>query len=106
MKFRTLVQNHKKNVGIFLKKSNYIYICILAVDSWWPSFKNFLPKKKNLTWTEIENEQQFQLLLSDYLFDVDNAKQQANFKFSQPLECGDPAPPILVVLPTYLFHRY
>ena len=77
-------------------QSYIIIIFISAIDSWWPPFKTFLTEKRNISWDEIKDEQQFQFLLSDFLFDVDNAKQQASFKFSGPLECGEPAPPILV----------
>ena len=34
-------------------------------------------------------------LFSDFLFDVNNAKQQFNFKFNGSLECGEAAPAIV-----------
>ena len=76
--------------------SYIIVIFISAIDSWWPPFKTFLTEKRNMSWNEINDDQHFKYLLSDFLFDVDNAKQQASFKFSSPLECGKPAPTILV----------
>jgi len=66
-----------------------------SVDSWWPPFKQFLSEKKNISWTDMIEEEEFQTFLGDFLFDVDNAKQQANFRFSSTLQCGEPAPPIL-----------
>ena len=36
----------------------------------------------------------FHTHLSDFLFDVSNAKQQFNFKFNGTLECNKPTPPI------------
>ena len=77
-------------------QSYIIIIFISAIDSWWPPFKTFLTEKRNISWNEIKDDQHFQFLLCDFLFDVDNAKQQASFKFSGPLECSKPAPPILV----------
>jgi hypothetical protein len=66
-----------------------------TVESWWPSFKLFLVRHRNTTWDGIQEFSTFQLLLTDFLFDVDNSKQQSNFKFNGSLICNQPAPPIL-----------
>lgn len=65
------------------------------VESWWHPFKKFLADEKNLTWTEIETMDSFQMILSDFLFDLSNAKQQYNFKFNGTLVCNEPTPSIM-----------
>ena len=91
-------------------RCKFIIICsldillILAVESWWPSFKGYLDSKKNISWQEIEDNNHFQSLLSSFLFDVDNAKQQANIRFSSPLICGLPAPPIIVNYHRFIYY--
>jgi len=65
------------------------------VKSWWHPFNTFLAEKKNMTWTELETLESFQMALSDFLFDVSNAKQQYNFKFDGSLVCNEPAPRIM-----------
>jgi len=65
------------------------------VETWWHPFKTFLAEEKNMTWTEINTMTSFQTLLSDFLFDLSNAKQQYNFKFNGSLVCNQPTPAIL-----------
>jgi len=65
------------------------------VKSWWRPFQSFLKNKKNMTWDQLETTTEFRTVLSDFLFDVSNAKQQFNFKFDGELECNTPTPPII-----------
>jgi len=65
------------------------------VDTWWSPFKNFLVQKKNTTWESLESTTEFYTVLSDFLFDVNHAKQQYNFKFNGSLECNKPTPDII-----------
>lgn len=65
------------------------------VKSWWRPFQSFLQDKKNMTWDQMETTTEFRTMLSDFLFDVNNAKQQFNFKFAGDLECNSPSPPII-----------
>ena len=67
-----------------------------GIESWWHPFKKFLAEERNMTWTELETMDSFQMVLSDFLFDLSNAKQQYNFKFNGTLVCNEPAPSILV----------
>ena len=76
-------------------------------------FKSYLETKKNITWSQLNTNSQFHtylrleripsknhiktvsLLYSDFLFDVNNAKQQYNFKFNGSLACNKPTPSIM-----------
>lgn len=67
------------------------------VSSWIEPFRDYVYAnfrkdvfKENLT----ENE--FKLFLSKFLFSARYAKYQANFRFVKELECGIPAPDIVV----------
>jgi len=66
-----------------------------GIESWWHPFKKFLAEERNMTWTELETMDSFQMVLSDFLFDLSNAKQQFNFRFNGTLVCNEPAPSIL-----------
>ena len=66
----------------------------LEVDSWWTPFKQFINEKNNITVDQINSTLMFHTLLSDFLFDVSNAKQQFNFKFNGSLHCSEPTPDI------------
>ena len=55
-------------------------------------------KEKNITWTDLESSEMFQKMLSDFLFDLSNAKEQYNFKFDGELVCNKAAPKILVMI--------
>ena len=35
-------------------------------------------------------------MLSDFLFDIENSKEQNQFKFNGTLVCSEPVPPIIV----------
>ena len=85
------------------------------MKTWWRPFQLFLEDKKNMTWDQMETTTEFRTMLrlfleklrktqvnnnitfnySDFLFDVNNAKQQFNFKFAGELECNRPSPPII-----------
>ena len=81
-------------------------VILPEVKSWWHPFNTFLAEKKNMTWTELETLESFQMALSDFLFDVSNAKQQYNFKFDGSLVCNEPAPRIMVRLSSLIFCNY
>ena len=66
----------------------------LEVDSWWSPFKQYINEEKNISIDQINSTLMFHTLLSDFLFDVSNAKQQFNFKFNGSLRCGEPTPDI------------
>ena len=66
----------------------------LEVDSWWSPFKQYINEEKNISIDQINSSLMFHTLLSDFLFDVSNAKQQFNFKFNGSLRCGEPTPDI------------
>jgi len=67
------------------------------VDSWWPRFKQFLEEDKNKTWQDLDTLDNFHLMLSDFLFDIENSKEQNQFKFNGTLVCSQPVPPIIAI---------
>ena len=67
---------------------------ISSYDCWWESFQSYSLKKYNYTTTE-QLSPHFQSLLSEFLFSQEGAKYESHFKFSKPLVCGLPAPPVL-----------
>jgi Niemann-Pick C1 protein len=76
----------------------------LGVISWVDPFRNFV--KINFqtdVYNETLSEEYFNLYLSMFLFSARNAVYQANFRFDKPLECGVPAPKIIVCGLTSLF---
>ena len=75
-------------------KIDFSWKAISEVDTWWTPFKNFITEKKNTSVGQINSTLMFQSLLSDFLFDVSNAKQQFNFKFNGSLHCGKATPHI------------
>ena len=73
-------------------------------DDWWTPLKEFAKKEKNFAnWKDFANEEDFNKLLSDFLFSSEGASYKNNFKFAEELICGKPAPRILVIL-LLLFH--
>ena len=67
---------------------------ISSYDCWWESFQSYAQKKYNYTTTD-QLSPHFQSLLSEFLFSQEGAKYESHFKFSKPLVCGLPAPPVL-----------
>ena len=69
---------------------------ISAVDSWWSKLKEYANDKTNYTsWQQFSNEDDFQMVLSDFLFSSYGSKYKPNFKFGkEKLICNEKAPPI------------
>ena len=64
-------------------------------DCWWSQFQIHVSKTWNYTHHRQYNDhQQFQKLLSEFLFSQEGAKYIKDFKFSSELKCGEPAPNI------------
>merc|ERR1711962_323709 len=72
---------------------------IKSVDGWYPGFKEYVNKHFRpdhpLPAHPVE-EEEFNKLLTQFLFSPSGSRYQPNFQFSSPLVCGQPAPPILV----------
>lgn len=51
-------------------------------------------------------ENEFKLFLSKFLFSSRYAKYQANFRFAKELECGIPAPDIVVRFVFIFFYNH
>ena len=65
------------------------------VDSWWTKMKEFSDKKTNYTtWHQFANEEDFPIVLSDFLFSSYGSQYKPNFKFESDLICNEPAPRI------------
>ena len=59
--------------------------------------KEYAISKKNYSsWEEFANQDDFGLLLSDFLFSPYGFDYRAFFKFEGSLQCGKPAPRIKV----------
>ena len=68
---------------------------IRSFDCWWPKFVQYHSDNNNLShYSEYANQQDFPLLLSEFLFSNEGARYKADFKFTDELECGRPAPNI------------
>ena len=69
---------------------------IRKIDAWPVKFKDFLSyDNPDFEWTELD-EDLFHEKLSHFLFSPMGAKYRIMFKFAAPLECGKPAPRVLV----------
>ena len=55
-----------------------------------------ISKKNYTTWEEFASEDDFRLLLDDFLFSPYGFDYRAFFKFKGSLECGKPVPRIMV----------
>ena len=70
----------------------------LDFNPWWTSLKEFARDKKNLTrWQDFSNTEDFNIILSDFLFSTRGANYKPNFKWDGELVCNKPAPPIMVI---------
>jgi Niemann-Pick C1 protein len=95
----------------------------LGVISWVDPFRNFV--KINFqtggcntlkssqyvfqildVYNETLSEEYFNLYLSMFLFSARNAVYQANFRFDKPLECGVPAPKIIMSTVDFHFNQF
>eukprot|EP00090_Calanus_glacialis_P005513 TRINITY_DN14271_c0_g1_i1.p1 TRINITY_DN14271_c0_g1~~TRINITY_DN14271_c0_g1_i1.p1 ORF type:complete len:913 (+),score=178.94 TRINITY_DN14271_c0_g1_i1:65-2740(+) len=71
-------------------------LIIRSIDSWFMQFKKFLSMDDpNFEWNML-NETMFQEKLSHFLFAPMGAKYRLMLKFDGDLQCGQPAPPIVV----------
>ncbi|KAJ3640245.1 hypothetical protein Zmor_003554 [Zophobas morio] len=69
----------------------------LGIVSWVEPFRQFVKINFGMDiYYEVLSEEYFNLYLSMFLFSSRNAIYQANFRFLQPLECGVPAPKIVM----------
>ena len=63
--------------------------------SWWLDLKKWaLKNNKADTVEDIWTEEDFPMILSEFLHSSDGAKHKRNFEFEGNLTCGNPAPPI------------
>ena len=71
------------------------------VSFWWTPLRKYLQDKVGFEdWRDAFNdEEDFSLHLSDFLFSPEGAQSRKNFRWSgdQELVCGDPAPNIKVL---------
>merc|ERR1719450_181450 len=74
-----------KNEGLYIK----------SFDNWWSELKIYSRDKKNIThWQDFASEEDFQKLMSDFLFSSYGSKFKQNFKFEGDLTCNKAAPKI------------
>ena len=66
-----------------------------SYESWWNPFIDYLDQKTEFqSWQNLTQED-FRLVVSDFLHSKSGSKFQRNFNFERSLECGSPAPRIL-----------
>ena len=59
--------------------------------------------KKNVTkWQDFSDPEDFNMMLSDFLYSSVGARYKRQFRFRGTLECNKPAPPIAVSFQPYL----
>ena len=76
-------------------------------NCWWTHFNTFIQHKTNFSsWKDIDNPDDFPIVLSDFLFSVHGSRFKINFQFSEELLCNKPAPNILVRSLNYKIHSY
>jgi len=65
-------------------------------NCWWTHFNSFIEHKTNFSsWKDIENSDDFPIVLSDFLFSTSGSRFKIHFQFSGELSCNKPAPKIL-----------
>jgi len=78
-----------------------------SYKSWWVKLKEYAISKKNYsTWEEFANEDDFRLLLDDFLFSPYGFDYRAFFKFKGSLECGKPVPRIMASKFKIEYHNF
>jgi len=70
-------------------------LSLRGFDTWWTKLKEYANDKTNFTsWKDFANEDDFQMILSDFLFSSYGSKYKPNFKFESELVCNEKAPEI------------
>ena len=72
---------------------------IKSVEGWYPGFKQYVNSHFRAAApipSHPLEEEEFSRYLTQYLFSPSGSRFQPNFQFSSPLQCGQPAPPVLV----------
>ena len=70
---------------------------VRGVDCWWSSFREYYHDQYNTShWHDLvqKNNDNFSMILSDFLFSSFGAKYKSSFKFAGDLVCNRPAPEI------------
>jgi len=79
--------------GLEELKDNGTYL--RDVDCWWSKMKKYSEEKTKFhSWNEFANENDFPLVLSDFLFSSYGSQYKHHFKFEDDLICNKPAPRI------------
>ena len=66
-----------------------------SYQSWWSHFTHYLHQRTDFSVWQNLTQEDFQLVMSDFLHSKSGSKFQGNFNFESSLECGAPAPRIL-----------
>lgn len=87
------IMNIKHVVDVLRENDDFVQ----DFSSWLEPFRDYVYANfKTDIYRETLSENQFKLFLSKFLFSSRYAKYQANFRFAKELECGLPAPDIIV----------
>jgi len=79
------------------------------ISPWHPAFRDYVNKFKKTNQTFemlIRNETLFREKLTQFLYSPRGGSFQANFWFSSPLKCGEPAPDVSLQMITYTHKRF
>jgi hypothetical protein len=91
---RSVARIEKLTEGLQKLVDNHTHL--RSINPWWPPLKNYALQTNNFSnWQELGQSEDFNQVLSDFLFSPQGSSYKYNFKFDGQLSCGVPAPPIL-----------
>ncbi|XP_017768460.1 PREDICTED: protein patched homolog 3-like [Nicrophorus vespilloides] len=80
---------------------------VTDINSWVGPFRNYVKVNYKIDiYNETLEETKFNDFLSKFLFSMKGAQFQGNFKFEKPLQCGIPAPKIMMSSIDYKFKLF
>ncbi|KAK3928566.1 Patched domain-containing protein 3 [Frankliniella fusca] len=96
-----------QNIGNLVENLKQQNDTVAKVYEWWSGFQRYVAVHNNKDIrTDILSDQDFKQSLSDFLFSPTGARYQKNFKFSEILVCGKPAPNITVSYIEFHFKKF
>lgn len=96
-----------QNIGHLVENLKQQKEIVMNVEEWWSGFQRYVQAHFNKD-IEVDfmADEEFRQYISDFLFSPTGARFQKNFRFSEILECGKPAPNITVAFIEFQFRRF
>ncbi|KAJ1527691.1 hypothetical protein ONE63_007650 [Megalurothrips usitatus] len=96
-----------QNIGSLVEHLNNQSDILKNVDDWWSGFQRYVNfhHMKDIQTDHLADDE-FDHYISQYLFSPSGARFQKNFRFSETLECGKPAPKIKVSSIDFYFKKF